>query len=125
MDHENVKFQPGKYYSPQNWDSWINVVDIIPEKKTAVLYGWKLVYDAMETEVELTEEQMNELWEYYYESDIGTETQREMTIPVSTYEAAMEIISQLEQYNDDELNEWFEIVKSWVKEVIDRTESEE
>ena len=85
----------------------------------------ELVYDAMETEVELTEEQMNELWEYYYESEIGTETQREMTIPVSTYEAAMEIIAQLEQYNDDELNGWFEIVKSWVSEVINRKESEE
>ena len=50
MDHENVKFQPGKYYSPQNWDSWINVVDIIPEKKTAVLFGWKLSKERIQTD---------------------------------------------------------------------------
>ena len=49
-ENKNVKFQPGKYYSPQNWDSWINIIDLIPEKKQAVLYGYKLSKEPIRTD---------------------------------------------------------------------------
>ena len=88
----------------------------------------ELVYDALwdekGEEEEFTEDQMNQLWEYYNDSDIGTETQREVTIPVSTYEAVMEELERLEDYNDKELESWFEIVKSWVSEVTGGSENE-
>ena len=90
----------------------------------------ELIYDALwdvtETEEELTDEQIEELTDYWNESlEMNTETQSEITIPVSTYEAAMETLETLEEQNEKQLNECFEIVKSWVKEIIDRKESEE
>lgn len=82
-----------------------------------------LIYDAMDTEVELTEEQIEMLNEYWDEAwDMDTETMSEETVPVTTYEAAMEILSKLENENDERLNSWFEVVKSWVQEVISLSE---
>ena len=53
---------------------------------------------------------------------MDTETMSEETVPVTTYEAAMEILSKLENENDERLNSWFEVVKSWVQEVISLSE---
>lgn len=77
-----------------------------------------LIYDAMDTEVELTDDQVNELLDYWYESDIDTSTQSETTVHLTTYEDAMTIVSEMENRDDEQLREWFEVVKEWVAEVI-------
>lgn len=76
-----------------------------------------LIYDAMETEEELTDDQIEELNDYWCESDLDTYTESERTIQLTTYEDAMKVMSQMEDNDDKYLNECFEIVKSWVKEV--------
>lgn len=79
-----------------------------------------LIYDAMETEVELTDDQVDELNNYWYESDMDSYTEAETTVPVTTYENVMEIIEKMESKTDTQLESWFEIVKTWVKEVTER-----
>lgn len=81
----------------------------------------ELIYDALDDDTELTDDQIEELNDYWNESlDMSTETESEATIPVTTYESAMEVMSKMEDENDKQLEEWFEIVKSWVKEVTSR-----
>lgn len=78
-----------------------------------------LVYDAMDEEVELTETQMDELLNYWYnDTEMMTETESERTIKLTTYEDAMKVLSELEDENEKLLNTWFEIVKDWVRSVI-------
>lgn len=80
-----------------------------------------LIYDAMETEEEVTDEQVEELHDYWYESlDMDTDAGSEMTIPLTTYEDAMELMSKMEDSDEAQLAEWFEVVKTWVKEVTSR-----
>ena len=76
-----------------------------------------LIYDAMDEEVELTDDQVEELESYWYESDIDSSASSEVTIPLTTYEAAMEHIEKMIDHDVKQLDEWFEIVKEWVKEV--------
>ena len=74
----------------------------------------------------LTDEQIDELTDYWNESyEMDTSATLEDTIPVSTYETTMEVIERLESETEKQLDEWFEIVKSWVNEIINRPESEE
>jgi hypothetical protein len=77
-----------------------------------------LVYDAMDEEVELTDDQLIELEEYWIDSDISNYTESETTIPVTTYEDAMTIVSKMEDHDEEQLREWFEVVREWVKEVL-------
>lgn len=79
-----------------------------------------LIYDAMNEEVELTDDQIAELEEYWYESDIDSSASSEVTIPLTTYETAMEHIEKMIDHDVKQLDEWFEIVKEWVKEVTNR-----
>lgn len=78
-----------------------------------------LVYDALDDDTKLTESQVEELIEYYYENDteVVTETGSEITIPVTSYENIMEHISRMEDKDDKELDTMFNIVKRWVKDV--------
>ena len=77
-----------------------------------------LIYDVMDTEVELTEEQLETLHELWVDSpEMSTYAESEKTVPVTTYEDAMEILSNLEDANETQLKEWSNVVKSWVKEV--------
>ena len=78
-----------------------------------------LIYDAMDKEVELTEEQTEELWEYWYESDMNTSTVTEHTVPVTTYEDAMSILDKLDDSAVKILDDWFEVVKEWVAYILD------
>ena len=85
-----------------------------------------LIYDATPDGVELTEAQFNEVLDYWYEdTEMETEVGSEITIPVTTYEDAMKVIAYMEHENDDTLKEWFEIVTTWVKEVINNVTFEE
>jgi len=79
-----------------------------------------LIYDAMDEEVELTADQVEELESYWYESDIDSSASSEATIPLTTYEIVMELISKMNDHDVKQLDEWFEIVKGWVKEVTSR-----
>lgn len=79
-----------------------------------------LIYDAMDEEVELTDDQVAELEDYWYESDIDSSACSEVTIPLTTYEVAMEHIEKMIDHDVKQLDEWFEIVKEWVKEVTNR-----
>ena len=77
-----------------------------------------LIYDVMDTEVELTDDQVEELHDYWNESDIDTSTQSETTIPLTSYEDVMTIISEMEDRDEEQLREWSNVVKEWVAEVI-------
>ena len=77
-----------------------------------------LIYDAMDKEVELTADQEAELNDYWYESDMDSSTYSEITIPVSTYEDVMKHISKMNDHDVQQLDEWFEVVREWVKEVL-------
>lgn len=79
-----------------------------------------LIYDAMDEEKELSEGQTEELWDYWCESDMDTSSCAEDTVPVTTYEDAMSILSRLEDSAQRQLDDWFEVVKLWVAEVIGR-----
>ena len=79
-----------------------------------------LIYDAMDEEVELTDDQVAELEDYWSESDIASSAWSEVTIPLTTYEVAMEHIEKMIGHDAKQLDEWFEIVKEWVKEVTNR-----
>lgn len=82
-----------------------------------------LIYDAIDDDTELTDEQVDELCDYWYnDTEMSTETESERTVPLTTYEDAMKVLSQLEEENDRQLNAWFEIVKSWVREIVERGE---
>ena len=81
-----------------------------------------LIYDALDDDVELTEEQVETLEEYWYnDTEMFTEVESERTVPVTTYKDAMMILEQLEDANDRQLNAWFEVVKQWVKDVVSAT----
>ena len=85
-----------------------------------------LIYDATPDGVELTEAQFNEVLDYWCENtEMATEVGSETTIPVTTYEDSMKAIEHMEQENDNTLKEWFEIVTTWVKEVINNVTFEE
>lgn len=84
-----------------------------------------LIYDAMESDDKLTEEQMDELNHYWDlslldEEPMDTSTSSTITVPLTTYENAMKILAKLETANESQLNKWFEIVKGWVKEVTEK-----
>lgn len=80
-----------------------------------------LIYDALEDDNELTEEQIDELRDMWSEAyEIDTCVSSEETVPLTTYEDVMSILGRLEDQNNTTLDSWFEIVKSWVKEVTSR-----
>ena len=84
-----------------------------------------LIYDAMDTEEELTEEQIEMLHDFWYDSpEVTTETESETTIELTTYDAAMEALAKLEDENEKHLNRCFEVVKEWVKYVLNMTKEE-
>ena len=84
-----------------------------------------LFYDALEGNEELTDEQLNELEEYWYaDTEISTEAEAEDTVELTTYEDAMKILSKLEDSVAKQLDEWFEEVKIWVKEVVKATKED-
>jgi hypothetical protein len=80
-----------------------------------------LIYDAAPVGTEFTEEQIKELYDYWNDcTDISCDTESEVTVPLTTYDDAMNIIEKLESENDSRLESWFEIVKSWVEEIVNR-----
>ena len=80
-----------------------------------------LIYDAMDEEIEITDDQVEELHEYWYESmDMDTSTGSEVTIPLTTYEDAMKVLDKMEDQDAAQLDSWFEVIKVWVKEVTGR-----
>lgn len=79
----------------------------------------ELFYDALDVDTELTDDQISELTEYWYQdTEMSTDVISEQTVPVTTYADAMRILSMLEDQNDKQLNEWFEVIKSWVEIVV-------
>lgn len=77
-----------------------------------------LIFDALEDGQDLTNDQVNELFDYYNDSDISTTVESEVTVPLTSYEDIMSIISRMEDENEKQLSAWFDVVKSWVAEVI-------
>lgn len=78
-----------------------------------------LIYDALDEDIEFTEEQLETLWDYWNDcTDISTDVMSERTINLTTYDEIMKILDELQNENDKQLNEWFEIIKSWLKEVV-------
>ena len=85
-----------------------------------------LIYDACDDGVELTEEQIEEIKEYWYEDvETYTETSNERTIELTTYE---DIIKNLVEMGDEDnkyLTDCFERVKSWIKMIIETAKLED
>ncbi len=79
-----------------------------------------LIYDAAPDGTEFTDEQFAILDQFWCDDlEICSETMSERTVPLTTYEDAMSILSELEDANDRQLEGWFEVVRSWVADVLE------
>ena len=81
----------------------------------------ELVYDACPDGVELTDEQAESVKEWCFEEGIETEATAEHTMPLTTYEDIMEVISKLEDSTDKMLNDNFKIVENMVEYATDHS----
>ena len=82
-----------------------------------------LIYDAMDIEVELTEEQEDEILDLWYEVGGMTEFELSSEIPLTTYEDLMKEISRQENENSIMSEEMFNIMKETVRDYTDRKEN--
>ncbi len=78
-----------------------------------------LIYDALDDDIELTDDQLDTLYAYWSEAtEMDTSCTDERTMPVTTYEDVMRVLSALEDETQARLDAWFEVIKTWVNDVI-------
>jgi hypothetical protein len=80
-----------------------------------------LIYDAAPDGTEFSDEQIEELTDYWNDSmDLSTDAEAEATVPVTTYKEAIGVLGKLEAQNEKSLDSCFQVVQSWVSEILAR-----